>query len=179
MKAIYLTITALSVSLDSFFCGLSLSSKNYKNKVTLLGISGTVFLLCLAAATLGSTIGNFLESGANILGGAILIIVAGYGFIFENYDDAPLIISEKTSFMQAVILGFSIGLDGALGCFSLAVSGMNGFLVAVYITACHLLLLQLSFISAIKLKKLVERFKIFPPLLLFALGYFKLLNGLI
>ena len=175
MRAILLIFTALSVSLDSFFCGLSLSARQYKNSTTLLGISGTVFLLCLSAATLGSRFSLFLDSGANVIGGAVLIMVAAYGLIFDNGENKLISLSKKSSFLQAVILGFSIGLDGALGCFSLTITGMNAILVTLFITAFHVLLLQFSFIAASKITNVIERFKFLPSLILFALGYFKLL----
>ena len=178
MIVIYLVFTALSVSLDSFFCGLSTSSRGDNDLITLLGISGTVFLLCFTASTIGTQFSEFLSGGADILGGAILIVVAAYGLIRKE-DKNLLIKPKQNSLIQAIIIGFSIGLDGALGCFSLTVLGMNAMLVTVYITAFHVLLLELSFIAASKLKKLAERFRFLPPLILFALGYFKLINALI
>ena len=178
MRAFLLVFTALSVSLDSFFCGFSLSANRNKNFITLLGISGTVFLLCLFASTLGTRFGAFFNSGANVIGGAVLIMVASCGFISDKSENTLIKNNEKHQLAQAIIIGFSIGLDGALGCFSLTISGMNSLLVCLYITAFHLLLLELSFIVANNVKRMVERFRFLPSLTLFALGYFKLLTSI-
>ncbi|MBO5926073.1 MAG: manganese efflux pump [Clostridia bacterium] len=76
MKNLVLFTTAFSVSLDSFFCGLSMSTKSNKNMSFLFGISSSVLILCLIGSTLGTKMRDFFENLGEILGGAILIIIS-------------------------------------------------------------------------------------------------------
>lgn len=176
MKTIILFTTALSVSLDSFFCGLSMSVKTTKNFKFLLGISFSVFLLCILGSLFGASLYGLLSNFSEIIGGSILIIISVFGFL-ENLKEKTTPINTKDNiFLESVIIGFAIGLDGAVGCLSLSLMGYNSLLVPILITFVHVLLMNLAIlISKSKLSKFLKKFSFTPPLILFLLGLFKLI----
>ncbi len=78
--------------------------------------------------------------------------------------------------IKSLIVGFSIGIDGAIGCFSLALTGINSLLVATLVTFMHILLLLSAFSLSklIKIKNISVLEKI-PTYIIFILGVYKLL----
>ena len=175
MNLIYLIIASISVSIDSFFCGLSLNLNKGDKKLTIFGVIISVLTLCLFGSTLGEEFGKLLENYAHILSGVILILV-GVSTIKTKKDKSLLKISnEKTNtFKQSLIVGFSVGLDGAVGCFSLTLNGYNGIMVALFITFIHVLLLYLSLIVAKSFYEKAKKFENAPPIILIILGLYKI-----
>lgn len=170
MNVLILIVTAISVSADSFFLGLSLllKSKNYFSTVSAIAVS--VFILCFLGATLGEVFGEYLKNYAQVTSGLILFIVGISEIFFNKKTDNKL---ENSSFKKSFFLGLSVGLDGAVGSFSLACLGYNGPFVAILITIVHVLLL----IVAQSISKLLKNVKIsdkIPPLILACLGIYKL-----
>jgi putative Mn2+ efflux pump MntP len=173
-----LIIASISVSIDSFFCGLSLTLNKGDRKVTILGVIISVLALCLIGSTLGEEFGKLLENYANFLSGVILILVGLSAFKNKNDKSLVKILNEKPSpFKQSLVVGFSVGLDGAVGCFSLTLNGYNGLMVALFITFVHALLLLLSLCVANTFYERVKKFKNLPSIILIALGLYKIIMG--
>ncbi len=173
MNILFLILTALSVSADSFFCGLALLMKSKGGVKCVLSVATAVFILCLTGSSLGKILGNFLKNYAEILGGIILFLVGLTG-IFKNKKNEIKRL-EKFSLKQSLLVGFSIGLDGAVGSFSLTASGFNYIFVALFITFFHVILLILALFLAEKLSKRIKKESKTPSIILMCLGLYKLL----
>lgn len=172
MNVLFFTLTALSVSVDSFFAGVALSIKNKKYLSSILCVLATVFALCLLGSLLGKIFGDFLKKYAQTLAGFILILVGALGFLKRKRQSENKINSVKKS----LAVGISVGLDGAVGSFSLTAIGYNGILVAVLITAIHVLLLILAFIIGGKISKKLHPESKIPSIALVLLGIYKLIT---
>lgn len=166
----FLILTTITVSLDSFFCGFSLAFNKSKKFPIVLGIAFTVFLMCLIANYGALFLSEFLTQKTACLGGIILIAVGIYNLIkkerIEGYEGGTL--------RQAILLGFAVGLDGALANLSLSLMGTNAFYVPVFIAGMHALTITLGILLAkTKLVAGVNKIGFLPPLVLILLGLYK------
>ncbi len=178
MDALILITTALSVSLDSFFCGISMSVKTKENFKFLIGISLTVLLLCLLGSGLGLKAYNALSGFSEIIGGSILIIIAIWGFFDSKNKKVPNAKNDNI-FLESIIIGFAIGLDGAVGSLSLSLMGYNSILVPILITVIHVILMHIAIlISKSKASKILKKFENTPQIILLLLGTYKLITGI-
>lgn len=178
MNLIYLIIATISVSIDSFFCGLSLTLKAGDKKVTILGVIFSVLTLCLIGSSLGEGFGKLLENYAPLVSGAILILVGLLSIKPSKTKSLKKISNTKLETLkQSIIVGFSVGLDGAVGCFSLTLNGYNFIMVALFITLVHALLLCLSLCVVKTFYDKVYKFKKLPSMILIILGFYKILKG--
>ncbi len=174
MESLILFTTALSVSLDSFFCGLSMSVKTKENLKFLIGISLSVFILCILGSTLGIKAYGTLSSYSEIIGGSILIIIAIIGFI-ENKKDKH-VFKTNDIFLESLLIGIAIGFDGAVGSLSLSLMGYNPIFVPILITVIHVVLMNFAIlISKSKATTVLKKFKNSPQIILLLLGTYKLI----
>ena len=175
MEILILLTTVFTVSLDSFFCGLSMSIKTKDNFKFIIGITISVFTLCVLGRLIGIKMSSALLNYSEIIGGTILIIIAIIGFI-EEIKNSNFLLQEKNLFLESIIIGLAIGLDGSAGCVSLAISGYKSIFVPILITLVHVILLNLAiFISNTKLAKRLLKYKLTPQIILFLLGCFKII----
>ena len=174
MKVLFLVWSALSVSADSFFAGLSLSNKNTSYKSILLGVSSTVFILAFLGSALGYLLSENFKTIAIFISGAVLSIIAVNELIKTN-EVLPLWSTSDETLKLSIISGASIGVDGAIGCFSLVVEGFSPIYVTLLITATHLLLLSVSFIVSKKLSEFKKLEKL-PAFLVLSLGLYKIIT---
>ena len=170
MNVTFLALTCLSVSADCFFIGLSISIKNTKKLPATLIVTSVVFALCLTGALLGKIFGEFLKNYAQLLSGIILIAVGISGLIDKGE------VKHTNNVKQLIFVGASVGLDGAVGSFSLTAIGYSGIFVAFSITLIHFVFLILAFLLGKKLSKKIKAESKLPPLTLIALGIYKLLT---
>ena len=171
MIILILLTTALTVSLDSFFCGLSLSLKTKGQKSTIWGITASVFAMCILGSALGKTAGSILNEYAQILGGIFLIIIAFIQIIPKNHPK-----KIQSSFCESIAIGVAIGTDGALGCFTLSLYGINGLYSSLLITLMHIALLYLSFsLTKYNYLKRLLKLQFISPFILLILGLIKLI----
>ena len=178
METLILLTTALSVSLDSFFCGLSMSVKTKENFKFLIGITLSVFLLCIIGNTLGIKAYNALSNFSELIGGIILIIIAIFGF-FDNKNKSVSACKTHNIFLESIIIGFAIGLDGAAGSLSLSLMGYSSIFVPILITLIHAILMHIAIlISNSKATKFLKKFKHTPSLILLLLGTYKLITAI-
>ena len=174
MKTWFLVFTALSVSADSFFVGLSLSQRQTDYKSILLGVSGTVFCLATLGAFIGSIVPTALTNLFIVVSGIVLIAI---GVLELKKIDTPSLIEEieKNTLTLSIISGASIGVDGSVGALSLTLIGYNPMIVSLFITIMHLNLLSLSFIVTEKISK-HSRLEHLPAWLLICLGTYKIIS---
>ena len=118
-------------------------------------------------------IGDFLKNYAEILGGIILILVGLNGLVKKPSD--KIYKKNNSSIKKSLLVGFSVGLDGAVGSFTLTASGFNGIFVALFITFIHVILLILALYLSKKLPNKIKNESKIPPLILVFLGLYKLL----
>ncbi len=164
----YILATSLSVSIDSFFGGLSVvHSGNFFIKVT--KIIAVVLVACLISNYFGKLLFPLFKSNTEVLGGICLIAIALYQLF-----------SKKKETQNPYFLGFAVGIDGACASFSLAIMGYNSILVPLSLTFFHLIFLCLGYaVTRIgKIKKISEN-KFLSPSILTGLGIYKIVLGLL
>ena len=167
----FLLITALTVSIDSFVCGFSLSFNGGKKYLVVAGIALTVFVMCLFTNYLTAFFSDYLSEKTASAGGIILIGVGLFN-LFKKEDETGKPVS---TFKQVLLTGFAVGLDGALANLSLSLMGLNAFYVPLTIAIMHALMIALGIALAQTL--FAEKFgkiKFLPPLILILLGIYKL-----
>lgn len=167
-----LLITALVVSLDSFVCGLSLSIGNNKKIYLVTIITLIVYLMCLVTNYSTLLVTNYLTEEASCFGGALLILVGTYNLLKK--EDNLATNDNKSFLVQCCIVGFAVGLDGAIGNFSLALMGINDFYVPLLIALTHGVMILLSvLLCETNFFKKISKYKFIPALLLILLGLYK------
>ncbi len=173
MNELFLIVTALTVSADAFFCAVSLSLGGGKKLSLLAGISCTVLCLCLASGLLGTVLSDVFSEEVTLVGGLILAAVGIYNLMGET----TRINSRKSVYGQSLFVGIAVGLDGAVATLSLTMMGYSPILVAAIVTGAHALsvLAGISLSENVKLLK-IRRIKALAPILLIALGIYKILS---
>ncbi len=168
----FLLLTAFTVSIDSFVCGFSLACTVKKKTPIVCIIALTVFVMCLFTNYLAVFFADKLNEKTASLGGLILVLIGLYNLFKKNEQSVV-----KNNFYQNTIVGFAVGLDGALANLSLSIMGINAFYVPVIIAVMHALMIALGIsLSEVKLSKKLSNLKYFAPLLLIALGVYKFIG---
>ncbi len=174
MDVIFLVSTALSVSADSFLCGLSLYVPTKSKNKAVLVIAVSVLFLCFIGAFLGAKLGLLFSKYASLIGGGVLMLIA----LIEtaNYKNENLLATIKdTNLHEYFLAGFAVGLDGLVGSFTLSLIGFNPFLVVGVITILHVLLLYVSISISTEFLLKHAIIKQVAPFLIFVLGLYKVL----
>ncbi len=163
----YILATAVSVSLDSFFGGLSVTRGGFFAKLT--KIITVVLVMCLISNYFGKLLLPIFKLNTNLFGGLCLIAIAIYQLV-----------SKKKETQNPYLLGFAVGIDGACANFSLAIMGYNGILVPIILSFFHLVFLCLGYIvmGIGKIKSISEN-KFLSPCVLTGLGLYKIITSLI
>ncbi|MBE5749732.1 MAG: hypothetical protein E7346_02545 [Clostridiales bacterium] len=171
----FLLLTALTVSIDSFVCGFSLSLNSKKKLPIILGITLTVLIMCSFVNYLTAFFAEKITEKTASAGGLILIAVGLFNLIKKPTDSQ----GEKTcgGLKLALITGFAVGLDGALANLSLSLMGINAFYVPIIIAVMHGIMISLGVIlSNTALARKFAKIEFLPPLILILLGGYKLLG---
>lgn len=171
----YLILTSLLVSIDSFVCGFSLSLQSKRKSLIVLTIALIVFFMCAAINFSTSFFLDKISEKTASLGGLILIGIGVYNLIKR---DTPNAFEKKSfSFKQTLLVGFAVGLDGAMANLSLAMMGINQFYVPITIAFFHALTISLGIIlSSCPFAKKMSKIEIISPIILILLGGYKLLG---
>lgn len=169
----FIIITALTVSIDSFFCGFSLSL-NYKRKFSIVfTIFFTVLLMCILTNYLAKFFAPFLSEKTTLVGGILLLLIGALNLIKR---EQPKVSSSKI-IKTALLSGFAVGLDGAFANLSLALLGFNALYVPFLIALFHAGAVYLGTVLASTVfKRDFKTCKLIAPLILIALGTYKLLS---
>ncbi len=156
-------------------CGFSLAFNKGKKYPIVFGIALTVFAMCLLTNYLTMLFLGYLSENLASLGGIILIAVGVYNLLKKDSDGE--LCEERSSFKQSLITGFAVGLDGAFANLSLSVMGINAFYVPLTIAVMHALMIAFGiFLAKSPLSRLFNKYSFIPPLILIALGAYKLLG---
>ena len=173
----YLIITALTVSIDSFMCGFSLSFNSKKKFPLVLIIAITVFIMCAIVNYATILFSNFITEQTANLGGVILICIGLFNLLKTFKKKGCAVSIDKCSFYKIFLVGFAVGLDGALANLSLALMSINDFYVPITIAIAHALMIWLGIaLSNTCLAKKLGKIEFFPPIILILLGGYKLLG---
>lgn len=169
----FLLLTSLTVSIDSFACGFSLALLSRKKLPILLGITLTVFLMCLIANYSATLISLKFTDSAVFIGGIILFLLGLYNLI--NKD--KIVVSDRYGNLLPFIVGFAVGIDGAISNLSLSIMGLNSIFVPLTIALFHAVMIALGILLASSpVKKLFNKLNFLPPVILMLLGLFKALK---
>ena len=172
----FLILTALTVSIDSFVCGFSLSFLSKKKFPIVIGIAITVFLMCLITNYATKLFSDYINEQTASLGGLILIFIGIFNLLKKENNDAHLT-KDKKIIPQILCIGFAVGLDGAFANLSLSLMGINQISVPITIALCHALMIFLGItLSRLSLAKKLGKIECFSPLILIILGGYKLLG---
>lgn len=172
----FLILTALTVSIDSFVCGFSLSFLSKKKFSIVTGIAITVFLMCLITNYATKLLSDYVNEQTASLGGLILIFIGLFNLI-KNKNDGGHKAKDKGIISQILCVGFAVGLDGALANLSLSLMGINEFYVPLTIAVCHALMIFLGIVlSQTPIAKKFGKIEWFSPIILIMLGGYKLLG---
>ena len=170
----FLLITALTVSIDSFFCGFALSLKSGKKITVVLGIFLTVLIMCFATNYAAILLSKVITEKTASIGGIILICVGIYNLVKKDEHNNS---QTHTALHQSLISGFAVGLDGAVANLSLSLMGINAFYVPITIALMHAITISLGIALAnAKFVKKFSRFNFLPSVVLIALGIYKTLG---
>ena len=170
----YILLTAITVSIDSLICGFSLALSCKRKLMVILGVALTVFVMCLIANYSTVLLHDKLNEKTVAFGGLILILVGIYNLLKKNDDNT---VYHDNPLTTALITGFAVGLDGALGNLSLSLMGINDFYVPIVIALMHVLLIYLGIVlSNTKLISKVKKFEFVAPVILILLGCYKLIS---
>ena len=169
----YLILTALTVSIDSFLCGFSLSLSKTKKFPLVIIITLTVFLMCLITNYLTYALTGILTEKTASLGGLILIAVGIFNLVKKDSETK----SHKSFLAEALSVGFAVGLDGAFANLSLALMGINAFYVPITIAITHGIMIALSIVlSETNVSKKIGKFGFVAPIILIILGAYRLIS---
>ncbi len=171
----FLILTALTVSIDSFICGFSLSLISRKKFPIILTIALTVFIMCLITNYAPIFLSKYLTENTTLIGGLILVFIGTYNFVkCFSKTDKPKTTSSNG---QIFLTGIAVGMDGALANLSLSLMKINEFYVPILIAFMHALMIWLGILlSQTKLAKKFAKIEFFPPLILIFLGAEKMLG---
>ena len=168
----FLLLTAFTVSIDSFICGFSLSATKKRLHVV-LGITLTVFVMCLTVNYLSTFFADKLNQKTASIGGIILIAVGIYNLLNKK----TLQVQEQNGLKQSIITGLAVGLDGALANLSLALMKVNQIYVPITIAIMHGVMIWLgTLLCKTKFCKKFTKIEFLPPIILILLGGYKLLG---
>lgn len=170
----FVFFTVLTVSIDSFVCGFSLSLSKGKTFLIAPIIALTVFIMCVFTNYLTLAFQDVLTETTASLSGIILILVGVFNLIKKDEKTSP---SNASIVRQSLLSGFAVGMDGALGNLSLALMGYNSIWIPISIALTHGIMISLGILlSRIKFVQKFAAVSAFAPLVLIGLGAYKLLG---
>lgn len=169
----YLFITAFIVSIDSMVCGFSLSLRKQRKLPIVLGIAITVFGMCVPVNYLTMFFADKITDKTACLGGLILVGIGIYNLLKKKEDVKEI----ENAFVQTLLTGFAVGLDGALANLSLSLMGLNSFYVPLTIAIIHAIMICFGILlSQTPLARKFAKIEFVPSLILILLGAYKLLG---
>lgn len=171
----FLLLTALTVSIDSFICGFSLSLKGGKKLPIILGIALTVLAMCLTTNYFALFLADTLNEKTASLGGLILVGVGVFNLVKKDLKNA--VDAQRGALLESLVIGFTVGIDGAIANLSLSLMGINAFYVPIIIAVTHGIMITLGVLLArVNFVKKFAKIGFLPPVILILLGGYKLLG---
>ena len=172
-----LILTALTVSIDSFFCGYSLAFNNKKKLPIVLIVAFTVLIMCIFTNYAPLFFEKFFHENATFVGGIVLIIVGALNLIKCIKNKQQKNAKSLVNSSKILLVGFAVGIDGSLANLSLSLMGLNAFYVPITIALMHAIMVYLGIVlSNTSLSKKFGKIEFLPPLVLIVLGGYKILG---
>ena len=170
---LFLTITALAVSLDSMLTGFAVGLKTKFTFAFSAIVAATTFMLCAIAVALGVLLDGVLGDLVQFCGVAFLITIGICNFV----KSADSEIENKLNFKECIALGFAVGLDAGIANLSICLMGYTSMLIPLFFAVMHFIMVSLGFALASTplVKKLKHTNKIAGIMLIF-LGIWKLIG---
>lgn len=174
MNLLFLTATALTLSVDSFLCCFCLPDNGYKKLQIILLTTVFVFFVSVAAYLLGDIIAGFVPEKLSGIGAIALIIIGCCNFMTTYSPKKSKTTSGGAS--TYLIIGFALGIDNAFAILSISVTDYPFFLVPIIFTAAHAALSWLGLVSRTKAgyQNDLNKMRFIPPLILIVLGLIRL-----
>ena len=168
---LFLTITALAVSLDSMLTGFAVGIKTRFTFKFSIVVAITTFILCALAVALGVLLDGVLGDLVHFLGAAFLIIIGICNFVKAADSE----IESKLNFKECLALGFAVGLDAGIANLSICFMGYTSMLIPLFFAVMHFIMVSLGFALASTpiIKRLKHTNKI-AGIMLMLLGVWKL-----
>lgn len=121
---IVLMVTAVTVSIDSFAAGFSLSLNKKNNSLLPIAVTIVTLALCIITSLLGTLLKDYLDEKVDIFGATILVILAIINLLKE--DDEQSASLQQITIAESLAMGFAVGTDAAVANLSLAIDGYGG-----------------------------------------------------
>ncbi len=170
---LFLTITALAVSLDSMLTGFAVGLKTKFTFTFSIIVAITTFVLCALAVALGVLIDGILGDFVQIVGAAFLIIIGICNFFKTAGDE----ICGKLNFKECFALGFAVGLDASVANLSIALMGYTSMLIPLFFAVMHFVMVSVGFaLASTPLTKKLKHTNKIAGVMLVLLGIWKLLG---
>ena len=174
----FLLLTAFTVSIDSFVCGVGLSLGGGKKSTILCGVCITVLTMCVITNYSARFLADIISEKTASLGGIILIALGFYNMLTKEKNNPLITITDKqnkNTIKDAILTGFAVGLDGSLGNLSLSLMGINELYVPLLITLMHVALIYFGItLSTCKIFSKIKWIDSLAPMVLICLGIYKL-----
>ncbi len=171
----FLLLTAFTVSIDSLVCGFSLGKSSNKKISVIFCVFFAVLVMCFITNYFALLLKFLDPSFMGILGSIILIFIGIYNLYASTKDN-----TNKIGSKTFILAGFAVGLDGAMANLSLSLMGLNAFYVPLIIALMHAVMVMVGILlSNVKFSKKLEKYKFLAPLILIALGLYKMLGILV
>lgn len=113
MNTLFVLATSVTVSIDSFFVGFSVSLEKQDHSLPVT-VAAVTYVMCLAASLFGQKLSGMLVDG-RYLGATILLMLAVFN-LFKRDEQV-----HSTSFLQNLTTAVGVGTDGAAAALSLAI----------------------------------------------------------
>ncbi len=140
-------ITAITVSLDSFVAGFSLSLNKRQSTLLPAAVALITLLLCLVTSFVGGFLSQFAQQYINWIGAALLLLLAVINIADGKTESARL---DDVTPLTSVTIGIAVGMDAAIANLSLTLNGI-GLVAPIVFSAMHYLSVWLGQILANKI----------------------------
>ena len=104
-------ITAITVSLDSFVAGFSLSLNKRQSTLLPAAVALITLLLCLVTSFVGGFLSQFAQQYINWIGAALLLLLAVINIADGKTESARL---DDVTPLTSVTIGIAVGMDAAI-----------------------------------------------------------------
>ena len=136
-------LIALAASVDGMLAGFALGMRRTRVSVGHLAVVFAITFACVAAvmACVQWLLPDALSSWGNWLGGLLLVLVGVISLLKKEKSGESTL---RCTWMEAVIVGFSVAADASAASASLALGGENILTTALLMATTHLAFVYLG-----------------------------------
>ena len=165
-----IAVTAVIVSLDSFFAGFSLSLNKKANLLLPSAVALITLILCLATTLIGELLQGYLGKVVDYFGAALLALLALVSLIKEDEGEQANL--SSVTLRESLTIGVAVGMDAAVANLSLALLGV-GMITPIVFAVTHFFTVLLGQVLARKVK--LAHTNIFSAVILLVLAISKMI----